>query len=353
MSNQDERLCSDFHRLLEGVSKPCSFEYPPTAPLWLDEDLFMAGIKFYHDNMVGILASNGEALIMGLCIPSFYKALAFTGVTTQNRCQALRRYGRTGKHIGGSWYRGMPWKDGSPAAVSIKTVNMIHKKVRDSILNSETDLDSVVDKRLSNIEVSGENQAKILQVDLNEIKESYKISPEYYTYIKSEQPFSQFDMTLVQAAFFAPTFLYPERYGLKMTKSHGESGFLHVWRVFGYYLSISDENNAPGFGEDRGILVGRQILEEILKPCMLNLSLHSMLMAQMLFSDPSLYYVRLYINYKMVGFDLKRLWQSFNWRQRYIYYWRTFFFEYLYPLRFVKVLMNKFANYILNKVWKS
>ena len=78
------------------MSKPCSFEYPFTVPPWLDEDLFMAGIKFYQENMVGILASNREALIMGLCIPSFYKALAFTGVTTQNRCQALRRYGRQG-----------------------------------------------------------------------------------------------------------------------------------------------------------------------------------------------------------------------------------------------------------------
>lgn len=38
-----------------------------------------------NDNYVGIVMSNGEALVSGLCIPSFYKALLFSGQTNAKR----------------------------------------------------------------------------------------------------------------------------------------------------------------------------------------------------------------------------------------------------------------------------
>ena len=59
----------EFLQLLRGVDIPCMFEYPVSPPPWLDTTLYDIGIKYYHKNTLGIMASNGEALIMGLASP--------------------------------------------------------------------------------------------------------------------------------------------------------------------------------------------------------------------------------------------------------------------------------------------
>ena len=43
-----------------------------------------------YRNLLGVVASNGEALVMGLAIPSFYRVLAFSGQTSRKR-EALAR----------------------------------------------------------------------------------------------------------------------------------------------------------------------------------------------------------------------------------------------------------------------
>ena len=126
----------EFSQLLLGLEIPCEFEFPASPPEWLDKDLFDVGIQFYHRNMVGILASNGEALIMGLALPTFYKPLAFSGVTSKKKRAALMRYMETGKHIYGRWYRGKPWEEASSAAESLKLVNKMHKHVADKITDA-------------------------------------------------------------------------------------------------------------------------------------------------------------------------------------------------------------------------
>jgi hypothetical protein len=42
-------------------------------------------LEFFYRNLLGIVASNGEALVMGLAVPSFYRILAFSGQTSRKR----------------------------------------------------------------------------------------------------------------------------------------------------------------------------------------------------------------------------------------------------------------------------
>jgi hypothetical protein len=39
----------------------------------LDPRLYAEGLAFFQHNILGVVASNGEALVMGLSIPSFYR----------------------------------------------------------------------------------------------------------------------------------------------------------------------------------------------------------------------------------------------------------------------------------------
>jgi hypothetical protein len=41
----------------------------------LDPRLYAEGLAFFQHNILGVVASNGEALVMGLSIPSFYRAV--------------------------------------------------------------------------------------------------------------------------------------------------------------------------------------------------------------------------------------------------------------------------------------
>ena len=81
----------EFNKLLDGLNIPCNFLYPRDPPPWLNTTLFDIGIQFYHKNIVGIMASNGEALVMGLALPTFYQPLAFSGVTSGKKKTAIIR----------------------------------------------------------------------------------------------------------------------------------------------------------------------------------------------------------------------------------------------------------------------
>lgn len=139
-----------------------------------------------------------------------------------------------------------------------------------------------------------------------------------------------------KAAFFAPLLLYPEHYGARGASVRQLAALTHVWRVFGYYLGIAEESNAGQFSPERTLVVGRGIMEMVLKPCMLNLSDQSIAMAQTIFSEPTDYYVWVYRNYRMVGYPLNKLWQSFSWRQRLLYYSRSLWLDHLYNFSLVR-----------------
>merc|ERR1719244_896298 len=115
--------------------------------------------------MVGIMASNGEALIMGLSLPTFYKPLAFSGVTSNTRRAALTRYLETARHVYHLWYRGEPWEEGDPANQSLKTVNKMHKYISDMIRTAGEDFVEKVNGAFNDLLPEGD-QARVLNDEL-------------------------------------------------------------------------------------------------------------------------------------------------------------------------------------------
>jgi len=350
-----------FADICTGMDVECEFEYPPSPPTWLDEDLYDRGIKFYEANFVGIAMSNGEALVSGLCIPSFYKALTFSGETSSSKREALVRYRDTALHIFYNWYRSKPWKEKTPASGSFTVVNKMHGHVANKIREAgETFEQAVKEKSVDSIH---DPQARILFSDLNNLKQEYLVGihggayehdqpfpKEYYCFVDNNKKFTQFDMFLVQCSFFGGVLLYPSWYGCARATDEELLGFLHVWRVFGYYLGIHDRYNGAQFGVEWTRSLGFLALDKVVKPCCLNIQNQTIHLGQKIFRDPCNYYVWVYRNYYMMDIELRELWQSFSWKQLYYYYARYMFTAYIYPIPLIKQLVNALVTKMLNKV---
>ena len=98
--------------------------------------------------------------------------------------------------------------------------------------------------------------------------------------MKSNVAFSQFDMALVQAAFFAIVVLFPEHFGAGAVTREDLEDFLHLWRVIGYYLAVEDRFNPvrAKYEDTRELLM--EMLEEITVPSLLSTNRTSLHMAK-------------------------------------------------------------------------
>ena len=123
----------------------------------------------------------------------------------------------------------------------------------------------------------------------------------YQKYMTSDVIFSQFDMAMVQSAFFASVVVFPEWvaciqwaiyfvfnhetlhcrcFGAGSCSNEYFDDFLHMWKVFGYYLGVEDKYNLvrENVHQTRKLLLA--IGNEIIIPCVINLNLTSLHMAK-------------------------------------------------------------------------
>ena len=91
----------------------------------MDREKCRRGRKFYFDNASAIIVSNMEALIMGMCIPNFYKPLVYSRKSHVG-ADAKARYLETAALVY-SWYTGDCWEDESSASKMIRRVNNMHR----------------------------------------------------------------------------------------------------------------------------------------------------------------------------------------------------------------------------------
>ena len=161
------------------------------------------------------------------------------------------------------------------------------------------------------------------------------------------------DMTLVQGAFFGHILLFPEHYGVKHISSEEMQNFLHLWRTHGYYLGISDDNNAvlPDFQETK--ILAEIMLQKILIPCMLHLNPESMHMARAALFPGMDYHVVLYSKYELVGIPLPKLWNRFSLWQKCQYYFRQISVVHFYPMPGVKHMINFIVSTFLMKNFEN
>ena len=62
-------------------------------------------------------------------------------------------------------------------------------------------------------------------------------------YTANPVAFSQMDMALVQAAFIGSVVVFPNHFGAGSATKQELEGYLHLWRVVGYYLGVKDSCN--------------------------------------------------------------------------------------------------------------
>ena len=176
--------------------------------------------------------------------------------------------------------------------------------------------------------------------------------PIYERYMRSDVAFSQFDMAMVQTAFFASLVGFPNHFGAGSCSRESLEDFLHLWRVIGYYLSVEDRFNPvrPRYEDTRALL--EEIVEEILKPSLLNLNETSLHMAKCVTQCNNSDYHLLMYNYFLChhGVNLEYLWNKFSWSQKFQYYWRKFFMEWIYCLPLVRQFMSRSCIKVLESM---
>ena len=256
-----------------------------------------------------------DALLMGLCIPNFYQPLVFSRQSLSTKL-ARKRYMDTGALVF-SWYLGDAWEKESLPARMIRRVNVMHKsvavKVRPLGLEALAEEASGVLREVGAGDDQLDVQDLVLLESVKELKEELEVSPSFYEYVNDSVLFSEMDMTMVQGAFVGQFLLFQSHYGFGSNEQE-LSDFLHLWRVHGYYLGISEENNAVQETVDDTKVLAEIFLDRILRPCMLHITPESMYMAKVAF--PSLdYHVSTYTNFLIVGLPLPRLWASFTYKQ--------------------------------------
>ncbi|XP_023341835.1 uncharacterized protein LOC111711671 isoform X1 [Eurytemora carolleeae] len=222
----------------------------------------------------------------------------------------------------------------------------MHKRVADKMRSAGDDFEEIV--RSKSEPIVEQDQAEILFADLFQLRlQSRDTYPEYEYFVNNKLKFTQFDMVLVQIAFFGGVLLYPEWYGFNGSDEELR-GFLHVWRVFGYYLGITDRFNGAQFDVEVCRRLGYELIELIIKPSCLNIDYQSIYLGQKIFKYPAQYYVWIYRTYCMTGLELGQLWKSFTWKQCSSYYIRSWFSSYIYPWIGIKQVFNKIVLTSLN-----
>merc|ERR1712198_55037 len=192
-----------FKTVVNGRKNFAALQSPTEAPSWLDKEKCKRGRDFFFGNMAAISVSSMEALILGMCIPNFYRPLVLTKKSHLKE-DALARYKETAVFLY-SWYLDDCWENESYASKMLKRVNNMHRFVAKKVRPINEDLPDKVEQlfRESQIYCDSELDAqdKIMLDDIAAIRESIDIPQEYYDCVNDSEAFSQTDMQLVQGAF--------------------------------------------------------------------------------------------------------------------------------------------------------
>jgi len=344
------RMERKFERMMEGRKAFSDLRAPDKPPPWLDKEAARRGREVYLRSLLQHSFGVMDALLMGLCIPNFYQPLVFSRQSLSTKL-ARKRYMDTGALVF-SWYLGDAWEKESLPARMIRRVNAMHKsvavKVRPLGLEALAEEASGVLREVGAEDDQLDVQDLVLLESVKELKEELEVSPSFYEYVNDSVLFSEMDMTMVQGAFVGQFLLFQSHYGFGSNEQE-LSDFLHLWRVHGYYLGISEENNAVQEAVEDTKVLAEIFLDRILRPCMLHITPESMYMAKVAF--PSLdYHVSTYTNFLLVGLPLPRLWASFTYKQVFRYYWRRFFMEWLARIPGLRQLLNHLASNIFHKL---
>merc|ERR1712180_104765 len=207
----EARMEKKFERMMEGRKTFSDLRAPDKPPPWLDKEAARRGREVYLRSLLQHSFGVMDALLMGLCIPNFYQPLVFSRQSLSTKL-ARKRYMDTGALIF-SWCLGDAWESESLPARMIRRVNAMHKSV--ALKVRPLGLEALAGEASGVLREVGageelDHQDLILLDSVKELREEMEMSSSHYGFGTCEQELSD---------------------------------FLHLWRVHGYYLGISEENN--------------------------------------------------------------------------------------------------------------
>jgi len=229
-----DKVYEKFKNVIQGRNQHAGMLSPREPPPWLDKEACRRGRAFFMENIPSIMISSGEALILGLCVPNFYRPLVMSGKSHQKDI-AMKRYIETGVYVY-SWYLDDIWEENSCAGKMMTKVNEMHRHVAKKVRSINSELPEKVEKVFRDSEIFCDSelthQDRIMLDDIATIRESQDIPHEYYDYVYDSVAFSHTDMLLVQGAFVAPLLLFPNHFGYKYASDIEIQDFLTLWRTF-------------------------------------------------------------------------------------------------------------------------
>lgn len=134
---------------------------------------------------------------------------------SENVEKAFVRYSLTGLYIT-KLYEELPWDKKS----AIQTINGYHKNASNLVYKMpwsklKSKADEIIQGQDKDVKTLEPLDYVLLEA-LNSVKTSSQINwSAYDKYIKAEILFSQFDMAMVQCAFFAGLIVFPKMYGIE------------------------------------------------------------------------------------------------------------------------------------------
>ncbi|XP_061174776.1 uncharacterized protein LOC133183901 [Saccostrea echinata] len=244
-------------QLRNGRSKDLDiFPDPEKVPVDLDMQRFNNGRKFFQDNVSMCVLGMFCSLVAGFSVVNLLEPLVFTNKSNTAK-KSLNRYLDTVRHVA-LWHYGDIWDPLSLARKSIKKVYDMHTHARDSMKKAN----------------------------------------------KTNRHFTQYDMSLVQAGFIGFIIMYPDRLGLRGSRSHLDD-FVYFWRWIGFFSGIRDENNICINGFEDAYQICKQVEDEIVYPALFNPPDHFNSMAKAFTEGLSLLTnVTLYTPESVIGFSL-------------------------------------------------
>ena len=251
------------------------------------------------------------------------------------------------------WYESNIWE----APMPWMSVNKMHQNTFKAFASM-----SKSDRRQKAEEII-ESQSKkishldaILLSDMNRLKSTLFIKDQefkaYETYKSSDKIFSQFDMILVQMAFYFDVVVMPERLGFRhVYKLHDRDteAFLHFWRVCGHFLGFEDRFNVAALNVNDCRRLCKDLRNQILLPSLLSIDHVSIHMAKSACAGIFDYHVLIYGYFYDMGLELDQLWKAFTWRQKYIFYRSRFWIMYLLSVPILRQIFNAIIFYLVKR----
>lgn len=317
--SSEHNLPADLHFLVEAINCgiPEAYEVPiDDVPPWFDADKFRLGQKFAVKYYFGLNYSEMLSLLILFTSPDTLDTLMYTRKSS-TPYSSYKRYLSTVFRVK-SWFEDDIWDRNSAGFKNLKAVRAMHLNVSKTI-NSETE-----ESRNSKL-----RKKDALWCPLNDdLKEDFKslcpvshCSPECFRGSNRRIYLNQCEMSLTQFGFFGLMVLFPGKFGAGNASKEELEGFVHVWRVLGYYLGIDDKYNFCQGSIDEIKSRCKNLLDYWFKPNFSSVSQEWEHMTRCLTEGVSYYVSGVSFEVSMaylcwvLGLDAPKLHSSLSWRQ--------------------------------------